>query len=291
MAETLLDVAGMRVMIINAFVRPTTEDRGSNDGNPAAVVLLTAAEASALSDKSRQAVAAYMNLSETAFVHALEAPLSFALRWFTPRVEVKLCGHATLASAAAVIHAGWASPGDTLCFHTLSGILKVDTSQADQSIPPFTMRFPLLSMHTELSAEVETVLLTALGLTRGDTMCVFRSDYDIVVQVSRIESVKNLEPNIALLKSVETRGVIVTAQTNDGFCSRFFAPRVGLDEDPVTGSAQCALAALYLRDGAHAIAKQMSARGGVVMVRRAQDDVHLGGWVHVVASLVLGRES
>jgi len=209
-------------------------------GNPAAVCLL---------DRPRepgwmQAVAAEMNLPETAFVVA-EAN-GFGLRWFTPTIEVDLCGHATLAAA----HALWQErrlPSDaTARFHTRSG-----------------------------------VLTAALGVTAKWTG---RNRLDWLVEVDGAATVRALTPDLTRLATVPTRGVIVTAAADDArfdFVSRFFAPRAGLPEDSATGSSHCTLVPYWSRRlGKRELhARQLSARGGEMFCRNDGDRVLIGGQV------------
>ena len=232
-------------------------------GNPAAVCLL---------DRERDAqwmqnVAAEMNLSETAFL--LPRDGDFSLRWFTPAVEVALCGHATLASA----HALWEEKvvqGEAR-FHTLSGVLK-----ARRDGEWIELDFP--ATH-EQSADVPRELLDALGI--GKPVYVGRDKFDYLVQVGSEDDVKRLQPDHAALRKVNVRGVIVTCRGSGeyDFISRYFAPGSGIDEDPVTGSAHCRLAPFWAeRLGKNEfLAYQASKRGGTVRVRLDGDRVKLLG--------------
>jgi PhzF family phenazine biosynthesis protein len=242
-------------------------------GNPAAVCLLTApAEAEWM-----QAVAREMNLSETAFVVG-HGNGDFALRWFTPAVEVELCGHATLAAAHALWTTGWLAPDHPARFHTHSGLLTAERA-ADGLIE---LDFP---SRNAVPAEPPGGLAEALGLAAEDLRWVGRSRYDVLVELPGETHVRTLAPDLELLRSVEARGVIVTAraaQATGGrydFVSRFFAPRAGVDEDPVTGSAHCTLATFWGERLAKAelLAYQASARGGEIRLRLIGDRVRLGG--------------
>ncbi len=197
-------------------------------GNPAAVCLL----AEEADDAWMQSVAAEMNLAETAFVRQLAE--GYSLRWFTPEVEVDLCGHATLATAHALWTELGLSPEVPLEFHTRSGLL---TCRRNSRL--IEMDFPALAV---APADPRPELLAALGIDKAWTG---RTTFDDVVGVADASLVRTLRPDFRRLADVTTRGVIVTAPV-DGpdadFVSRFFAPRVGIDEDPVTGSAHCALA-------------------------------------------------
>jgi PhzF family phenazine biosynthesis protein len=240
-------------------------------GNPAAVCLLNApAEAEWM-----QAVAHEMNLSETAFVVG-HGDGDFALRWFTPAVEVELCGHATLAAAHALWTTGRLAPGRPARFHTLSGLLTAE----DMGDGLIELDFP---SRNAAPAEPPTGLAEALGLAGGDLRWVGRSRYDVLVELPRERAVRDLSPDLALLRAVEARGVIVTAKADVGgrydFVSRFFAPRSGVDEDPVTGSAHTTLATWWSErlGKSDLLAYQASARGGEIRLRLLGDRVRLGG--------------
>lgn len=250
---------GTRILQIDAFTdRPFA-------GNPAAVCLL---------DEERpadwmQAVAAEMNLSETAFVRPLGD--GFELRWFTPAVEVELCGHATLASAHALWTESVVNPVKPIRFHTQSGVLT-----CTQNGEFLELDFPATPAR---EAEPPAGLLDALGVT---PTFVGQSKYDAFVVVESEQVVRSLKPDFARLRDIAMRGVIVTSTSDDprfDFVSRFFAPGAGIDEDPVTGSAHCCLGPFWserLRK-AGMTAYQASPRGGVVRVRVNGDRVILGG--------------
>lgn len=234
-------------------------------GNPAAVCLL---EEDRDSDWM-QAVAAEMNLSETAFVRALDD--GFELRWFTPAIEVDLCGHATLASAYALWAEGMVDQSQPIRFHTKSKVL---TCTQDGDI--IELDFPATPV---LEAEPPAGLLGALGV---QPTFVGKSKFDKFLVVESEQAVRALNPDFAALRRISTRGVIVTSTSDDprfDFISRFFAPGAGIDEDPVTGSAHCCLGP-YWSDQlgkTEMTAFQASARGGVVRVRVNRDRVLLGG--------------
>ena len=228
-------------------------------GNPAAVCVLPAAR----DERWMQAVASEMNLSETAFLH--RDGDAWRLRWFTPSVEVALCGHATLASA----HVLWQNVQAR--FLTKSGLLT-----ADRRGDWIELDFPATG---PTPAPAPDGLTAALSVT---PRYVGKSRFDYLVEVADEAAVRALHPNLSALERVEARGVIVTARAEtDGFdfVSRFFAPRAGVNEDPVTGSAHCALGPYWgERLGKRELlAYQASARGGVVRVRVAGDRVALGG--------------
>lgn len=250
----------MRLLQIDAFT--STPFRG----NPAAVCLL---------DEERDAqwmqdVASEMNLSETAFL--LRRDDGFSLRWFTPAAEVALCGHATLASAHALWEEKILGPAETARFHTLSGLL---TAERREDL--IELDFPATPPQ---SADAPDGLLEALGLT--DALFVGRNKFDFVIEVESEQRVRAVEPDHARLKRIPVRGVIVTSRATAGdadFVSRFFGPAVGVDEDPVTGSAHCALTPYWAAKlGKSAmLAFQASRRGGYLHVRLAGDRVKLGG--------------
>jgi PhzF family phenazine biosynthesis protein len=234
-------------------------------GNPAAVCIL----AGPADERWMRDVAAEMNLSETAFLHPHAD--GWSLRWLTPEVEVALCGHATLASAHVLWQDGHLPADAEARFHTRSGLL---TCRRDGDW--IAMDFPA---KPEQETPAPEGLERALGVT---PRYVGRSQFDVLVEVDSEEAVRALRPDIGLLASVEARGVIVTARASDGrydFVSRFFAPRAGVNEDPVTGSAHCVLAPFWAaRLGRDALTGfQASRRGGVVRVRAAGDRVVLSG--------------
>jgi PhzF family phenazine biosynthesis protein len=234
-------------------------------GNPAAVCVLP----EPADEGWMQAVAREMNLAETAFLHRQGD--GFALRWFTPAVEVDLCGHATLASAHVLWEDGHLPGGEQARFHTRSGLLTAER-HGDQ----IELDFPAEPAET---VAPPTGLVEALGVTPG---YVGRNRLDYLVEVASEELVRGLRPDFTALKRIPTRGVIVTAPAASAeydFVSRFFAPRAGIDEDPVTGSAHCCLGPFWQgRLGKDTlIGYQASARGGVVHVRVVPPRVRLGG--------------
>jgi PhzF family phenazine biosynthesis protein len=246
-------------------------------GNPAAVCLLEAARDPAW----MQAVAAEMNLAETAFLWPERDALR--LRWFTPAVEVPLCGHATLASAHALYETGRVPSDAPIAFDTLSGRLAA-VGEADGWI---RLDFPALPPRAE-PGEPPPGLLPALGLGAGAGASVYEvprpnaSDGPSwLVELASVAALRALAPDFRALRAVAGHAVIVTAR-GDGahdFVSRFFAPKAGVDEDPVTGSAHCSLAPFWCarlaRDELTGL--QLSQRTGVVRVRRRGERVHLLG--------------
>jgi PhzF family phenazine biosynthesis protein len=240
-------------------------------GNPAAVCFLPGER-----DASwMQNVAREMNLAETAFLRPLDGEggrREFELRWFTPAVEVDLCGHATLGSAHALWESGRLAPTEEARFHTRSGVLTA-VRLADGWIQ---MDLPVTP--TEPAAG-SNGLVDALGVT---ALYVGRSRFDYLVQVESEKILRDLSPDLRRLCAIEARGVIVTSRAEDpdyDFVSRFFAPRAGIDEDPVTGSAHCTLADFWSKQlgKAQFLARQISARGGVLRVDLRGDRVLLGG--------------
>lgn len=234
-------------------------------GNPAAVCLLDHPRA----DDWMQSVASEMNLSETAFVNASED--GFQLRWFTPTCEVDLCGHATLAAAHALWSTKTVDEAQPIRFHTKSGVL-VCARQGDF----IEMDFPAVPIQP---AEMPTGLIEALG---AEPVFCGRSQFDVLLEFASEDEVLSLKPDFAKLRMVPARGVVATSESSDpgfDFMSRFFAPAVGVDEDPVTGSAHCSLGPFWgERLGKHEMtALQASSRSGVVAVRVAKDRVVLGG--------------
>lgn len=236
-------------------------------GNPAAVCVLPAAREGAW----LQAVAREMNLSETAFlVRRPDGDLD--LRWFTPTVEVDLCGHATLASAHVLWEEGLLAPGATARFHTRSGLLTAarggDLIELDF---PVKGREPL---------DDPPDLAPALG---AQVLELQRNRFDYLARLESEASVRKLTPDLSALKRLPVRGVIVTSQAEAGagydFVSRFFGPGSGVDEDPVTGSAHCFLAPYWAaRLGREELTGyQASPRGGTVRVRLVGGRVKLGG--------------
>ncbi len=257
-------------------------------GNPAAVCVVEQERGEAW----MQAVAMEMNLAETAFLLPLEkeeigganSPAGeYSLRWFTPLVEVDLCGHATLASAHVLWEEGYASPDTPLRFHTRSGVLT-----ASRSNSLITLDFPA---EPALPAPAPPELLAALNVS---PVWIGRNRMDYLVEVSDTTVLRELRPDMGLLSRIPCRGIIVTAraETLDSkvsnsdtpnqkydFLSRFFAPAVGVDEDPVTGSAHCCLGPYWAeRLGKNdLIGYQASRRGGVIQVRVEGERVKLGG--------------
>ena len=230
-------------------------------GNPAAVCPLN----NWLSDADLQAIAEENNLSETAFYVAVEE--GFHLRWFTPKAEVDLCGHATLATAFVIFNFSNYTE-DTVHFETRSGRLTVSKNQ-DLLVMDFPSQpgkpcaYPRLLVEGLGNEPVEV-------LSSEDYLAVFENEDDVIT----------LKPNFHVLSKLDQRGVIVTAKGKDvDFVSRFFAPRYGINEDPVTGSAHCALTP-YWADKLNKTklsAKQVSKRTGYIECELKGDRVFLSG--------------
>jgi predicted PhzF superfamily epimerase YddE/YHI9 len=242
-------------------------------GNPAGVVLL---------DEPRdavwmQAVAAEMNVAETAFLESRDDPGCYGLRWFTPTVEVDLCGHATLASAHALWQAG--EDPTRLRFATRSGELTAEKVDAG-----IQLDFPAVPA-TEVDDERASRVVAAVGCS---PVWIGRSRFDYLIEVADEQAVRQVRPDFLALRPLHNRGVIVTARAdpapgNQGdsvdIVSRFFAPAVGIDEDPVTGSAHCCLGPYWAeRLGRETlVGYQASVRGGHVGMALTGDRVLLTG--------------
>jgi PhzF family phenazine biosynthesis protein len=233
-------------------------------GNPAAVCMTDGP----CPDDWMQRVALEMNLSETAFVSPRGD--GFKLRWFTPACEVRLCGHATLASAHVLWSEGMVKPRQSIAFHTVhSGVLTA-TRAGDRIELDFPARPPR-------RVDPPQGLAEALGVEPEE---VARCGDDVLVRAPNERTVRELRPDFGRLRGLDVRGVIVTSRAEGfDFVSRFFGPAVGIDEDPVTGSAHCCLAPFWAeRLGKPGmVGFQASARGGVVAVTLTGDRVRLAG--------------
>lgn len=244
-------------------------------GNPAAVCLLSEPR----SYIWMQRVAEEMNLSETAFL--LKEGEGYNLRWFTPTVEVELCGHATLASAHTLWEQGYLKPEEEAHFSTQSGWL-----HARRAGNWIEMDFPA---EPEQEAAPPQDLLRALELPIS---YVGQNRFDYLIEVDSETSLRAAIPNLNLLKTLPIRGVCITAPSSApeyDFVSRFFAPAVGISEDPVTGSAHACLAVYWARrlGKNELIGYQASRRGGIVRVRLEGDRVMLGGQAVTVSTAEL----
>ena len=250
---------GLQIFQVDAFTDEPFK------GNPAAVCILPAPR----DDMWMQNVAREMNLSETAFL--VKQSDGYKLRWFTPAVEVKLCGHATLASAHILWTEQFLNPNEQARFHTLSGPLT-----AERKGEWIELDFPAMPPK---KARPPRELMKALGVK---PKYVGKSREDYLVEVDSERTVRKLKPDFQLLSSLPVRGVAVTAAAETepyDFVSRFFAPQVGINEDPVTGSAHCSLGPYWHKrlQKNEFLAYQASFRGGEVSVRVADERVYLGG--------------
>ncbi|AGA25197.1 PhzF family phenazine biosynthesis protein [Singulisphaera acidiphila] len=256
---------GQKIVQVDAFTdRPFA-------GNPAAVCVMS----SPRDERWMQNVALEMNLSETAFLHRVED--GYSLRWFTPTVEVDLCGHATLATAHVLWEEGFLPPEAVARFQTRSGLLT-----AKREGKWIELDFPARAIGPATGSVDE--LSRALNVP---VRLVAFNEYDCLAEVESEAVVRSLVPDMTRLSAIPVRGVIVTARASTAgfdFVSRFFAPRVGIDEDPVCGSAHCALAPYWSdRLGkSELVGYQASPRGGAVRVRVSGSRVHLGGQAVIV---------
>ena len=257
-------------------------------GNPAAVVLLEPEDGPA-SDEYLQNVAAEMTFSETAFVGFDESagphsPNRFGLRWFTPVREVDLCGHATLAAAQTLYDAARVNLHTPILFDTRSGVLRAAPAPDFRTGGGFTLDFPATP---PVEAEPPAGLLEVLGLGGAVTFA-GRSAFDWFLVVEDADAVRRVAPDFEALKALGGRGTIVTSPAHDGdgfdVVSRCFYPAYGIDEDPVTGSAHCAIGPYFARVLAKdaLLCRQASARGGVLGVRVDADRVYLTGQARAV---------
>jgi len=247
------------IFIVDAF----TDNHFS--GNAAAVCILSEPR----DDHWMQAMASEINFSETAFLDRKDG--GYNLRWFTPVLEVDLCGYATLASAHILFEREYMKRQEQAQFYTRSGLLT-----AKRKGELIELDFP---RQPPTSTSPPDGLIESLGVA---PRFVGKNELYHIVEVDSEAIVRNLKPDFRRLASVPINGVAVTAKASTpgfDFVSRFFAPRVGVDEDPVTGSAHCCLGPFW-EDRLHKsefIAYQASARGGVIHVRVGTDRVFLGG--------------
>lgn len=250
----------MKIFQVDSFAhRPFT-------GNPAGVCILD----NMPDDDWLQGVALDMNLSETAFL--LKQDQGWQLRWFTPTVEVDLCGHATLASAHILFTYGYEAADATLRFHTRSGELQA-TQQGDWLQLDFPAEPPVASPPPD-------GLLAALGC---EVTFIGKNRMDYLVEVENEEVLLSLNPDYRTIRQIPVRGIIVTCRAeidkDYDFVSRFFAPAAGVDEDPVTGSAHCCLSPYWAGKLGRKklVGYQASARGGYVRTEVRGERVLLGG--------------
>jgi PhzF family phenazine biosynthesis protein len=245
----------LRIYHVDAFTdRPFA-------GNPAAVCVLP----EPVPERWMQDLAAEMNLSETAYVRRIGPESRFNLRWFTPRVEVDLCGHATLATAHVLWEEGYVPRGEPALFETRSGLLT-----AQPLAQGIALDFPSAPIEQEVLDGPELALLRSA--VPAPIRFAGRSCMDLLVELESEVVVRSVQPDIRRFAELPVRGVIVTSRSaapEYDFVSRFFAPRVGVDEDPVCGSAHCCLGPYWARalGKTELIGHQVSCRSGVVRVR------------------------
>lgn len=247
----------MKIYQVDAFTEKPFK------GNPAAVCILD----SVADEKWMQDVAAEMYLPETAFLVPMND--GYSLRWFTPDFEIDLCGHATLASAHILWEKGYLKQGQEAKFYTKSGLLTAKTNNGW-----IQLNFPATP---EEESEAPAELIEALGI---NPIYIGKNIFDYFIEVESEDIIRNIAPDFTKLMKVPLRGVIVTAKSKEyDFVSRFFAPEVGIFEDPVTGSAHCCLGPYWKKKlGKDSfIAYQASARGGMLKVRVVGDRVLISG--------------
>ncbi len=266
----------MRIRIVDAFTdRPFA-------GNPAGVLILDGDAFPA--EDWMQRVAAEVNLSETAFLHRVTAPdADWALRWFTPEVEVALCGHATLGTTHVLHRSNLIEAGGPVRFSTKSGIL---TAEVDAE-GLITLDFPASPLSPR---DADPALVAALGLSATTCHWTGPNTDDLLFEAADEKTVRGLTPDLGVVGRLTSRGVIVTARAEDpaagyDFVSRFFGPAVGVDEDPVTGSAHTALTPYWCErlGRTELTGYQASSRGGLVRVALRGDRVRLSG--HAVTTI------
>ena len=253
----------MKIYQVDAFTNEKFK------GNPACVCVLP--EGYIAAEEWMQALAAEMNLSETAFVQAQPDGV-FSLRWFTPTTEVDLCGHATLATSHILWQQGLLSKTKPALFDTLSGRLTVNLIGSLME-----MNFPVAPLKP---CKQPVGLEMALG---APAVATYEAGLDLLVELENEDSVANLQPSIQQIAQIPVRCVIVTALANKNtqvdFVSRVFGPQVGIDEDPVTGSVHCSLAPYWAEKLAKTKmkARQISQRGGDLSVELLGDRVNVSG--------------
>ena len=247
----------MKIYQVDAFTEEPFK------GNPAAVCLLDSYPA----EKWMQDVASEMNLAETAFLVPLND--GYSLRWFTPNSEVDLCGHATLASAHILWEKGYLKQNEGASFYTKSGLLTAKINEGW-----IELNFPT-TLEEIINAPAE--LIEALDI---NPIYCGKNIFDYLIEVESEEIVRNIKPDFTKLLEVPMRGVIVTAKSVEyDFISRFFAPEVGIFEDPVTGSAHCCLGPYWKKKLGKdkLIAYQASERGGVLKIQVQGERVLISG--------------
>lgn len=247
----------MKIYQVDAFTETPFK------GNPAAVCI----QDSAADEKWMQDIAGEMCLPETAFLFPMND--GYSLRWFTPDFEIDLCGHATLASAHILWEKGYLTQEQEAKFYTKSGLLKAKINE-----DWIQLNFPATP---EEEIEAPAVLIEALGI---NPIYTGKSIFNYLIEVESEDIVRNIAPDFTKLMKVPLRGVIVTAKSKEyDFVSRFFAPEVGIFEDPVTGSAHCCLGPYWKKKlGKDSFnAYQASKRGGMLKVQVAGERVLISG--------------
>lgn len=239
-------------------------------GNPAGVALLTQERPAAW----MQRMANEMNLSETAFL--VKAGSGYTLRWFTPTVEVDLCGHATLASAYVLFSEGLTGVCESIDFITASGILRA--RNLDDWVELDFPAFPLKALQTT------DEMIAALGFSPKE---VFETDVNLLVEMDSLSDIRKFHPDYARLRKLPFQGLIITAAGENeefDFASRYFAPQAGIDEDPVTGSAHCSLAPYWSPklEKTEMTACQASSRGGTLRLKLQEERVLIQGQAVIV---------
>ncbi|TDQ18923.1 PhzF family phenazine biosynthesis protein [Algoriphagus boseongensis] len=247
------------IAVVDAFTdRPFS-------GNPAGICLLE----DSLTKEQMQSIAMEMNLSETAFVQRLPEEGHFSLRWFTPTLEIDLCGHATLASSFWMLQSGWANPGEMIHFHTKSGELKVK-SEGEELV----MDFPLIPTYTDTHSFFKESLFGKKIIHAAQ----LKKNW--IFELENEQAVRELVPDFGLIAAHSQEGFIITAQGDEyDMVSRFFGPNVGVPEDPVTGFAHCALVDYWNQKTGKTQfnAYQASKRGGKLGLEKHDDRVLLKG--------------
>jgi PhzF family phenazine biosynthesis protein len=247
------------IAVVDAFAdRPFS-------GNPAAVCLLE----QNLSSSQMQSIAMEMNLSETAFVEKTAEHGVFSLRWFTPAVEINLCGHATLASAFWMLQSGWAHPDELIRFQTRSGELRVKSLEER-----LIMDFPLIPTYTDTHPRFASELFGKKIVHAAQ----LRKNW--IFELESESAVRELIPNFAEIAENSEEGFIITAHGGEyDIVSRFFGPNVGVPEDPVTGFAHCALMDYWNQKTGKTQLKafQASKRGGELFLEKHDDRVMIQG--------------
>jgi PhzF family phenazine biosynthesis protein len=235
-------------------------------GNPSAVCLLE----EEISSEQMQKIAMEMNLSETAFVEKTDESDLFNLRWFTPLLEIDLCGHATLASAFHMLNSGWSKPGDTIRFNTKSGELRVKGEGQW-----LEMDFPLIPTYAEEHPYFKNDFFGKKIINISE----LKKNW--IIELEDFEAVETVKPDFKVISDNSEEGIIITAKGKEPFdiYSRFFGPNVGVNEDPVTGFAHCALMDYwYQKTGKFSLkAFQASKRGGILHLEKHDDRVMIKG--------------